>query len=178
MSVDEREEELRRYEEAGATHRRHLTDAALQVPIAQLPLDAPLVLRRDATVLDAVRLMQGRRHGAVAVVDASDRLVGVFTERDVLLKVVGMAGDPATRRLHEVMTPAPVTLRRSDPIGLALNRMSIGGYRHVPLVNGQGAPVGMLSLRDVGRFLAEFFPEAALNVPPNPSAVADARHGG
>lgn len=172
------EEELRRYEEAGTTPRRHLTDAALQVPIKALPHDEALVLGAGASVLDALRLMQQRRHGAVVVVDDARKVVGIFTERDVLYKVAGTGIDPARARLREHMTPDPVVLHAGDPIGLALNKMSIGGYRHVPIVDGTGAPVGMLALKDVGRFLAEFFPEAAVNLPPDTRVIADDAHGG
>lgn len=177
MASNEMEEELRRYEEAGRTHRRHLTDAALQVPIKALPQAEPLVLPAEATVRDALRLMQQHRRGAVLAVQGG-RVAGIFTERDVLLKVAGRDVDPARARLRDHMTPDPVVLHANDPIGLALNKMSIGGYRHIPIVDGAGAPVGMLELPEVGRFLAEFFPEAAVNVPPDARVIADETHGG
>ena len=175
---EELEEEERRYEEAGVVSRRHLTDAVLQVAIRQLPHSAPLVLPQTATVADAIRLMQEQRHGSVVVVDGRRRLCGIFTERDVLYRIAGGDVDLATAPLGEHMTADPVVLRHTDPIGLALNKMSVGGYRHIPLVDRANEPVGIIAMRDIVHFLAEFFPETALNVPPDASTVADEQAGG
>src|SRR3989338_4527128 len=100
MALNEMEEERRRYEEAGRTRRRHLTDAALQVPIKALPHEEPLRLPADAPVAEAIRLMQAHRRGAVLAM-AGDRIAGIFTERDVLLKVAGRAVEPARAKLRE-----------------------------------------------------------------------------
>jgi CBS domain-containing protein len=172
------EEEERRYEEAGVVNRRHLSDAVLQVAIRQLPHADPVVLPETATVGEAIGQMQERRHGGVVVVDARRRVRGVFTERDVLYRIAGQSVDLATARLSDYMTADPVVLRPTDPIGLALNKMAVGGYRHIPLVDGANEPVGVISMRDIALFIAEFFPESALNVPPDASTVADEPAGG
>jgi CBS domain-containing protein len=171
-------EDERRYEEAGVVHRRHLTDAVLQVAIRQLPHHDALVVTPDSTVQAAIELMCRRRHGGVVVVDAHRRVCGIFTERDVLYRCADRTFDPTVATVGEHMTHDPVTLRATDPIGLALNKMSVGGYRHVPLVEADGTPVGVLSMPDVAQFIADFFPEAALNVPPDASVVPDEQAGG
>jgi CBS domain-containing protein len=132
----------------------------------------------SASVLDAVRLMQERRIGAVAVVDRTGRLAGIFTERDVLTKVAGKPGDPARTPVSQQMTRSPVALRETAEIGFALNKMCLGGYRHIPLVDVGGKPIGILSMRDVAHFLVEFFPEDVVNLPPAPPAAADEPDGG
>jgi len=66
------------------------------------------------------------------------------------------------------MTPSPETLRTKDPVAYALNKMSVGGFRHVPLVDDAGRPVGIVSAGDLVDFLVELCPEEILNLPPEP----------
>jgi CBS domain-containing protein len=107
------------------------------------------------TVAEAARLMKARKIGAIMVVEQS-RLCGMFTERDALFRVLGQGRDPQKTLLRDVMTPDPETITRDRPFGHALHIMYEGGFRHVPVVE-DGAPVGMVSARDVlGPELEEF----------------------
>ena len=85
------------------------------------------------SVLDAARLMQEYRTGALLVCDQR-RLVGVFTERDALYRVTAAGRDPATTLLAEVMTAHPQTIGPDKPLGHALHMMYEGGFRNVPVV--------------------------------------------
>jgi CBS domain-containing protein len=78
-------------------------------------------------------------------------LVGIFTDRDAVLKVAAAAAD--RRPVREVMTPDPVVLRRDDPVAVAIHKMAVGGFRHVPILD-DGHPIGVVSARDVFRHLA------------------------
>ena len=69
------------------------------------------------------------------------------------------------------MTEDPESLPEDAEIAWAVNRMSLGGFRHVPLVDGNGRPVGILSVKDVVNYLAEFFPDAVQNIPPRPAST-------
>lgn len=110
------------------------------------------------TVLEAARLMQKSRYGAIAVVDGG-RLVGIFTERDALSRVIAAARDPAATRLAEVMTPNPRAIAPDQPFGHALHMMYEGGFRHVPVVE-DGRFIGMVSARDaLGPEVREFASE-------------------
>jgi len=121
----------------------------------------------DTTIGEAARIMKTHRIGCV-LVEAQGRLVGIFTERDILTKLVGTGYDPAAVRVDAVMTREVETLSPDDPIAFALQRMSIGGFRHVPLVDETGRPVGVLSVKDIVDYLAENFPREVLNIPPEP----------
>ena len=106
-------------------------------------------------VSEAARWMQGRRVGAILVVDG-DRLVGIFTERDALFRVVAEKRDPATTLLSDVMTANPTTISPRDSFPTALQIMHAGRFRHVPVVE-DGKPVGILSSRDaMGSELEDF----------------------
>lgn len=112
----------------------------------------------DTTVREAARLMTQCRVGAVMVVEHG-RLVGVFTERDALFRVLAEGRDAGTTRLAEVMTPKPQTIEPDRPFGHALHLMYEGGFRHVPVVEGC-KPIGMVSARDaLGAELEEFASE-------------------
>ena len=106
----------------------------------------PVTATADMTVAEAARFMKERRVGALLVVEAG-RLAGIFTERDVLFRVVAEGRDPQTTRLAEVMTANPRTIEPDRPFGHALHLMYEGEFRHVPVVEN-GRPVGMVSARD------------------------------
>lgn len=112
----------------------------------------------NTTVLEAAELMKRNRFGALLVVD-NGRLVGIFTERDALFRVLAEKRDPASTTLAEVMTPRPRTITPERPFGHALHLMYEGGFRHVPVLE-RGRPVGMVSARDaLGPELREFAAE-------------------
>jgi CBS domain-containing protein len=100
------------------------------------------------SVREAAVTMAKRRIGAVVVLDATDRMAGIFTERDVMTKVVAAHRDPDTTTLAEVMTPDPDTIGPDDTAAEALDMMRKRGYRHLPVVEG-GRLIGMVSVRDL-----------------------------
>ena len=106
----------------------------------------------DISVRDAARLMAGEKIGAVPVVKAG-RLVGIFTERDALVRVLARSLDPDATLVRDVMTADPITIDVRRPFKHALQMMVDGGFRHVPVVEG-GSVVGVVSARDaLGREL-------------------------
>ena len=126
----------------------------------------PICLPHSALVSEAIERMLARRQAGVLVVDAEGRLAGIFTERDVLTRVAGVARDPRQTRLGDVMTAEPDALTVGDRIAYAVHSMSVAGYRTVPLVDADRRPVGVITVNDVIRWLAGLFPEAVLNLPP------------
>ena len=121
------EEDLTLQAEASAEKTSRVLDQhVIREPIRILQPRTPLSLPPSATVADAVRMMREHRVGCLLVV-ASDRLVGIITERDLLLKLE--QGD-LDRPVSHLMTPDPEVLGLADPIAYALNKMSVGGFRH------------------------------------------------
>jgi CBS domain-containing protein len=102
----------------------------------------------DMTVRSACRLMAENRIGAVLVVDSRRRPVGIFTERDALNKILAAGVDPDKARLADVMVSEVRTISADKPLAFALYLMSEGGFRHVPAVDEDGKPIGMVSARD------------------------------
>ncbi len=163
-------------EDVSAAHRI-LDDGALQEPISVLDPAVPVCIGRNESVAAAVRRMQDRHIGCVLIVEAT-RLVGIFTERDLLRDVVGSGVDPEQEPVERFMTGNPERLRPSDPIAYALNKMSLGGFRHVPLVDDGDHPLGVISVKDIVDYIAEFFATDVQNLPPEPGLdVTKSRDG-
>jgi CBS domain-containing protein len=110
---------------------------------------------KSMAVREAARLMKSHNVGAILVVE-DDKLVGVFTERDALFRVVAEGRDAGATELGAVMTENPRTVQVDSPFSLALQMMYEGGFRNVPVVEN-GRPVGLVSARDaLGPELKEF----------------------
>jgi CBS domain-containing protein len=100
----------------------------------------------EMTVREAARLMAREKKGALPVLEA-ERLVGIFTERDALARVLAAGLDPDATRVAEVMTREPRTVSADRPLNHALHIMFEGGFRHVPVLDG-GRVIGVVSARD------------------------------
>jgi CBS domain-containing protein len=111
----------------------------------------------EMTLADAVGLMQAANIGALLVVDEHDHPVGIFTERDVLHKVAVQIEDLSAHTVAEFMTRNPDTLPADAPIAHALHLMAIHHYRHVPIVDEQGAALNIISFRDVVHYIETYF---------------------
>ena len=117
-----------------------------------------VVAAPEATVAEAARRMRDGNVGAILVV-LEGRLLGIFTERDALVRVLAAGRDPALVRLREVMTQEPTTVAPDETFGYALLLMYEKGFRHVPVVE-DGRPIGVVSARhaldpDLEEFAAE-----------------------
>ncbi len=114
--------------------------------------------KRTQTVRAAAQIMAMQHIGALLVVDENN-LVGIFTERDALFRVIAEGLDPNKTRVDDVMTRDPQTITADKPLGHALHMMYEGGFRHVPVVR-DGHPIGIVSTRDaLGPELREFVTE-------------------
>lgn len=110
----------------------------------------PYSMKATASVMEAAEFMAHRRIGAVCVLDEEGRLIGVFSERDLLNRVVVPRLDAAGMRLGEVTSPLRAVIRCDETPHKALERMEQIGTRHLPVVDGERW-VGMLSIRDLLR---------------------------
>ena len=129
------------------------------------PVD-PVLLRESTTVEEVVQRMVEASQAAVLVVDAGGRLTGIFTERDLLTRVIGRGLDPKAAALSDVMTHNPEVLSSTDRVAYAVHCMSVAGYRTVPLVDAQHKPIGIVTVSNVIRWLANLFPATVINLPP------------
>jgi CBS domain-containing protein len=128
----------------------------------------PVTVEPGTSLADCVRAIQRTGTGdSVFVCDASGRLVGVLTERDVFARIVGGTVD-LQQPVESLMTTDPKTLDLDDTIRDAIVLMQTGRYRNVPMVDANRQLVGVVRQSDIIKFLAESFPEELLNLPPRP----------
>jgi CBS domain-containing protein len=132
--------------------------------IRQLDLPEFIAVESSSSLGETVQAMRTAKLGAVLVTE-NQRLVGIFTERDLISRVTGVKED-SSRPIREFMTPDPATLHPEDSIFNAIELMDGHGYRNVPLVDEQGHLGGSLPVSALIGFLAENFPQEVLALPP------------
>jgi CBS domain-containing protein len=151
-----------------------LRDVLTSSRVGQLPLvDIPILGTSD-TVRQAAAQMRTRSHGSALVCQA-EKLVGIFTERDLLQLMA--SGESLDQPLSAAMTKNPQTVSTEDSLLKVLKLMDEGGYRRLPVVNGQGAPTGLIDVKSVAYFLVEHFPAAVYNQAPRALLTAKTREG-
>jgi CBS domain-containing protein len=122
----------------------------LGMRLDKLGAPRPVIADAETSAGEAIERMRREGIDCLLVIEAGS-LIGIFTDRDAVLKVGTTVHDP--RPLREVMTADPVVLQHDDPIAVAINKMAVGEFRHVPIVD-HGTPIAVVSARDVFRHLA------------------------
>ncbi len=144
--------------EAGGELEESIAKHSVQVLVPKVPV----AVEPTTVVRDAVKEMVDRKIGCLLVQDGAN-LVGIFSERDVLNKVTPDAAG-MDRSVADFMTPSPETITSQDSIAYALHAMDSGGYRHLPVVDDDGKPTGIISVRDILSFLCVRFAELRARV--------------
>jgi CBS domain-containing protein len=141
-----------------------IADKLSKTKICHLPLRPPALVERGASIRETVEAMKARNLGC-ALVCEDGLLVGIFTERDLLNKVIGQPISYSTT-IDQVMTLNPEKLNLEDSVISAMYLMEDGDYRNIPLVDVQGKAAGVVTVRDLITYFAEHYPNEALNLPP------------
>lgn len=149
----------------------------LREPVQSLDLSDFCVVTADTPVRTVIARMRAVHQNCAIVVGQGTQVVGIFTDRDVLKKVV-TAPETWDQPVEQVMTVRPQTIMPESPAGAALKMMDEGHYRNVPVVSEQGVLLGNLTHFSILRFLTEHFPQAVYNLPPDPTNFASERDGG
>jgi CBS domain-containing protein len=152
-----------------------IQDRIKVVEVVALQREPPVVVEQDTDVRTVVARMREARVGC-AMVTESGRLTGIFTERDLLMKVLGHEGG-LDWQVAKVMTPNPISIGDHEFIRQAVAKMVRGGFRHLPIVDKEGHVLGCVRHRDMVSYLVANFADRALNVPPDPDQTAKAPDG-
>lgn len=175
--LDEMQKELQASDEAAAIMPNPRDLRIHGHLIKEVPPHAAVSVSPSTSVADAIHAMIVRRIGCVLVVDG-ETLVGIFTERDVLMRVVEAGKNPRLTPVSAYMTANPEVLTENDKIAYALNKMSVGGFRHIPIMDSQGKPRFVLSVKDIVNYIVELAPSGVLNLPPEPTSDFPKRDSG
>jgi len=159
-------------------------------------LEAPLVVAPEATIEEVLQLLRTQRTASVLVCEANGHdegnadvdagqevgdhgkdssLVGIFTERDALKWMA--AGRALDRPISEAMSRPPVVVTDDATVGQAIQKMTAGGYRHLPILATDGTPVGMAVVHGIVHYLVDHFPDTIYTLPPTPDSVPSEREG-
>lgn len=166
---------------------RPVEEVFRQEKVGHLCRARPATASPEAPLEQVMALLRGDSGGCVVLVrpcapsngeqgSAGVEPVGIFTERDYLDKVAGRQLAKSARAA-DFMTPSPRTLLSSQTLNEAIDLLTRGGYRHLPLVDARGQLIGVLSVHDIIRYLAEFFPIEVMNQPPAGGKAAARRDG-
>jgi CBS domain-containing protein len=157
------EEQIANEREQDEWFRSH----ALWKPMSELGLRPAIQIGPSVSVREAIDAMIQQSVGCLLIVD-KERLVGVFSERDVLRKVAGTKINADKTPVSELMTPNPATLKLDNELVYALHQMTVGGYRHIPLLDDQGQPVCVVSMRDIVAHIVSLYADQVLRLPDSP----------
>jgi CBS domain-containing protein len=157
-------------EKTDAPHR------ARQDSVTLLETDDFVCIRPDTPLTKAIEQMKKDEGGCAIVCDENGGIVGIFTERDLLNKIVGEEVEMSAP-VSQFMSAAVETLTTDATIGDAVRMMNEKGYRNIPLVK-DGQLIGSISVFDVITYLAETYPKETMNLPPDPAQVMDTTDGG
>lgn len=130
----------------------------------------------ETPLSEAIEQMKKDEGGCVIICDMDGRIAGIFTERDLLNKVVGQEIDMNTA-VGDLMSKGVETLTSEATIGDAVRLMNEKSYRNIPLVK-ENQLIGSISVFDIITYLAESYPKETMNLPPVPAQVMDTPEGG
>ncbi len=133
--------------------------------LSMLQPNAPLCVEEAATLEEVLDVLRSKKTGCAIVVDKSGKVAGIFSERDFILKVAKDFESLRKRPVSDYMTRNPETQPPDGTIAYALNLMSQGGFRHIPIVDADCRPIGMVSVKDVVDYMVETFTADLMNFP-------------
>ena len=146
-----------------------------QEQVIHLNLTEFTVVEIGTSVKTTIDRMRAENHNC-AFITENGQLVGIFTDRDILRRVVDTP-EIWQRPIDDVMTPDPLSVKLTDPADAALNLMNQNHFRNVPVLDEKGTVIGNLTHYAVIKYLADHFPESVYNLPPDPDSVASDRDG-
>lgn len=160
------------YDQMGKVDSQLAKGISLRDPLGSLTQSKFIVLNEAATLHNAINNIQKESIGCV-LLENNHKLTGIFTERDIVQKIVGNRHNLNNENIAKYMTKYPECLHLSDPIAYALNKMITGGFRHIPIVDKKEKPIGVISMQDIINHLGDYFFDHIVNLPPIPSRKLD-----
>ena len=147
-----------------------IRSALCEAPVAHLDMHSKLITAEPQDNLrQALEKIKQVHAGAVVVVEpGSQRLCGILTERDLMNKFIGRGLNPSNEYVRDYMTSNPEYLTKNDKIAYALHKMSVLGFRHVPITDIDKNVIGLISMRQIIDYIAEALSDEVYNLRPDP----------
>lgn len=141
----------------GVVPKSRIERALMGRPLSELHPKEAVAITEQTSVQQAVGKMNEIKGGCLLIQNASGKIVGIVSERDILLRAIGKIKDLSKTPVSQIMTPNPETLDEDDTLACALHEMSIKRYRHIPILR-EGREPAVISVRDVLNCLAKLLP--------------------
>ena len=165
------------YEKEGKSGNKIGKGVSLNDPLNSLKKQTIILLEETVSLRSAIDNIQ-KFHVGCILLEKDNVISGIFTERDIVQRVVGHRLDFESEKVLDFMTQNPETLYGEDPIAFALNKMVAGGFRHIPIVNMKKKAIGVIAMQDIINNLGDYFFEDIVNLPPKPLRKQTQREGG
>ena len=146
-------------------------------PLSTLTQEKFIILNEQVTLREAINNLQ-RHHIGCILLEKNNKITGIFTERDIVQHIVGNRHNLEKECVADYMTKSPDVLHFQDPIAFALNKMISGGYRHIPIVDKEKKPIGIITMQDIINHLGDCFFDDIVNLPHSPHRDQTQREGG
>lgn len=144
--------------------------------IDHLHLNVKYSVQITDSLKNVIQLMKDKNIGCLTICDGK-KVVGVFTERDLLLRILNHDIDYDSS-IEQWMTPNPITAAKDASIGSVIEMMAKNGIRHVPWVNKKNEFIGQISVRNIVDCIVEYHPQNVINLPPNINQIPTSKEGG
>ena len=135
------------------------------------------ILKDEGTSIQSVIESMQRTHSSCILLINNDKITGIFTERDVVTKIVSRNVDINNEKICDYMTNNPETLQPDDSIAFALNKMTDGGFRHIPIVHSKSKDIFIISMQDIINSIGDYYFDDIVNLPPEPLRNTSQREG-
>lgn len=142
--------------------------------VQHVDFDAPICVEPTSPIGDVLELLRESNQGSVLICE-NEKLAGVFTERDAL-RLLAASAD-MSGPIGSNMTSEPVTTSTNETVGSAIQKMAVGGYRRLPVIDDADQPIGLLRVDHILHYLVEHFPEVVYNLPPKSKHSMQSREG-
>ena len=136
------------------------------------------ILKDEETSIQSVIESMQTTHSSCILLVNNDKITGIFTERDVVTKIVSRNVDLENEKICDYMTNNPETLQPDDSIAFVLNKMADGGFRHIPIVHSESKDIFIISMQDIINSIGNYYFDDIINLPPKPLRTTSQREGG
>ena len=144
--------------------------------ISSIGIKKAILKDQDVSLQSVIESMQTSHSSCILIIN-NNKITGIFTERDVITKVVGKNVNLENEKICNYMTKNPETLKSDDSIAFALNKMTNGGFRHVPIIHTKSKEIFVISMQDIINSIGDFYFDDIVNLPPKPLRSTSQREG-
>jgi len=144
--------------------------------ISSIDIKKAILKNENASLQSVIESMQLSHSSCILIIN-NNKIIGIFTERDVITKVVGKDVNLGNEEICNYMTNKPEILYSDDSIAFALNKMIDGGFRHIPIVHTKSKEIFVISMQDIINSIGDFYFDDIVNLPPKPLRSTSQREG-